>query len=104
MDKHGIPYEIVIEFENGVRLGNLPTSIQRMKRHGNIQSWFPKEWTAADIEQAAIKLAKTHPGKPKAHEHYTGEVNGVSVTIIFGENGTISTAFPSQKQPGGIKK
>lgn len=36
--------------------------------------------------------------------HYTNEANGVSITIIFGENGTISTAFPSQKQPGGIKK
>lgn len=104
MDSHGIPYEINIEYNNGVRRGNLPTSKEKMKRTGNRQSWFPKSWTANDIKYAGIAVAKTFRGHPKAGDHHAGIVNGVSVTIIYGENGTINTIFPSETQPGGIKK
>ena len=104
MDKHEIPYEINIEYNNGVRRGNLPTSKEKMKLTGNRQSWFPKSWTASDIKDAGIAVAKTFRGHPKACDDHAGIVNGVSVTIIYGENGTISTIFPSETQPGGIKK
>lgn len=103
MEKHNIPYEINVVYENGVRSGNLPTSTQKMKKTGNLQTWFPETWTTEDIAKAVLEVALSYQGVPKNHEYYTREVSGVSVTIIFGENGRIRAAFPSQKQPGGIK-
>lgn len=104
MDEHGIPYEINVEYNNGVRQGNLPTSKEAMKQHGNRQSWFPKDWSRNDIQKAGEKIAKSLGHKPGGGEKHTGMVNGVSVTVIFGSNGNIATIFPSEKQPGGKKK
>lgn len=103
MDEHNIPYEINIVYKNGVRRGNLPTSTEKMKKEGNIQSWFPKSWTREDIKNAIIEAAKSYKGKPKSGTRHTAVVNGVSITIIFGENGKIESAYPSKDQPGGIK-
>lgn len=103
MDEHGIPYEINIEYENGVRVGNMPTSIEKMKRSGNLQTWFPKSWTAEYIKNSGLEVAKTFKGAPKRGDHHTGLINGVSVTVIFGDNGIINTIYPSSEQPGGSK-
>lgn len=104
MDEHGIPYEINVEYNNGVRQGNLPTSKESMKRTGNKQSWFPKSWSREDIQKAGEKVAGSLGHKPRNGEKHTGIVNGVSVTVIFGNEGKIATIFPSEKQPGGKKK
>ena len=45
MDKTGIEYEINIEYNNGVRVGNIPTSKQTFTRDGNNHTWFPKSWS-----------------------------------------------------------
>lgn len=104
MDQHGIPYEITVEYNNGVRQGNLPTSKEAMKQHGNKQSWFPKSWSREDIQKAGEKVAESLGHKPKNGEKHTEIVNGVSVTVIFGNEGKVATIFPSEKQPGGKKK
>lgn len=104
MNANNIPYEITTEYNNGVRRGNLPTSKEAMKRFGERQSWFPKSWTAKDIENAGIEVAESLEKCPKSGQRVTRIVNGVSVTIIFGDEGSIETIFPSKKQPGGKKK
>lgn len=103
MDKNGVKYEINIEYNNGVRRGNIPGSKDKMRRTGNTQSWFPKEWSSDDIKNAAIEVSKTFKGAPRNGDKHTGIVKGVSVTIIFGDGGSIKTAYPSKNQPGGIK-
>lgn len=100
MDKNNIPYEITKEYNNGVRVGNLPTSINGNRRSGNNHTWFPKSWTSQDIADAANYVASTYKGVPSPRTQHTGIFKGVRVTIIFGNSGSISTVFPDKDQGG----
>jgi len=57
LDEHGIQYNVVKEYKNGVRIGNVPSHKERIKKTGTKQSWFPKAWTAEDIEKAGDYVA-----------------------------------------------
>lgn len=100
MDKHKIPYEITMEYNNGVRIGNLPTSKDVKFRTGNNHTWFPKSWTSQDIEDAANYVASTYKKMPLPRASHTGIYKGIKVTIIFGKNGKISTVYPEKDQGG----
>lgn len=48
-EEHGIEYNIIQEYDNGVRVGNVPSHKTKAKRTGTNQAWFPKDWSEVDI-------------------------------------------------------
>ncbi len=100
MEAKGIPYEINAEYNNGVRVGNLPTHKQSMFRGGNRHTWFPKSWSANKIKKAGEYVASKYKGSKADGARYSAIYDGVKVTIIFGSDGSVKTAFPSADQPG----
>ena len=103
MKANNIPYEINIEYNNGVRVGNILDSTQSKFKSGNKHSWFPKEWTREKIIRATNVVASKFEGIPKPRDSITGIYEGIKITVIFGENGKVSTSFPNKEQDGGIK-
>jgi len=102
MDANGMKYEINIEYNNGVRVGNIPNSKQRTARSGNNHSWFPKNWNESKIRSAANHVA-SGVQNPIDGKQYSSMYDNVKVTIIF-NGGKIETVFPNKNQPGGKKK
>lgn len=106
LDKYGIKYNIVKTYPNGVRVGNIPSHKQRMKRTGTGQSWFPSSWTSKDIKHAGEHVANL---KGNRHIHMNdgkpvyGMWKGVRVGVIR-TNGKIATIFPDSKQPYRVNK
>lgn len=100
MEKNNIPYEITKEYNNGVRVGNLPTSTNRIFQTGDNHTWFPKTWTTQDIADAASYVLSTYNGVRIPRTSHSAVYKGVRVTITFGEGGSISTTFPSKNQGG----
>ncbi len=58
MDKNGIEYDIAKTYPNGVRIGNVPKHKNALKRTGNKQSWFPRNWDRKTIKKAGQTVAK----------------------------------------------
>ena len=58
---NNIDYNIVRTFENEVRVGNVPSHKSKFKRTGTGQSWFPEDWTDADIDAAGQYLYHSNP-------------------------------------------
>ncbi|WP_375379690.1 EndoU domain-containing protein [Listeria cossartiae] len=50
LKKNNIKYNVVKEFPNGVKIGNVPSHKNKMKRSGAGQSWFPEKWKDIDIQ------------------------------------------------------
>ena len=99
LEREGIEYNIVKEYPNGVRLGNIPSHREKYKRSGDKQAWFPKDWTEADIKAAGKELANTEEARnAKGNATIKGVYKGVNVGIII-ENGKIKTIFPDYNQP-----
>ena len=103
MKAMSIPYEINIEYNNGVRVGNILDSTQSKFKSGNKHTWFPKEWTREKIIRATNVVASKFEGIPKPRDSITGIYEGIRMTVIFGENGKVSTSYPNKEQDGGIK-
>lgn len=71
---------------------------------GTAQSWFPPDWTPADIKHAGIYVAEVNwdkqvPDGVPVFAHY----NGVRVGIIR-TNGEIATIFPNSDQTPVLRK
>lgn len=99
LEEEGIEYNIVKEFPNGVRLGNVPDHHEPNKREGTKQAWFPKDWTEADIKAAGKELANSEEARnAKGKTTIKGTYKGVNVGIIV-ENGKIKTIYPDYDQP-----
>ncbi|WP_260450227.1 EndoU domain-containing protein, partial [Listeria immobilis] len=98
--KQNIEVNIEKTYSNGVRVGNVPEHKTKSKQKGSNQSWFPKNWTAADIENAGQQIARLPEfAKVNDGEVIFGEVNGVRVGVIK-TNGKIGTIFPdATRQP-----
>ena len=100
LEKNGMEYNIVKEYSNGVRIGNVPEHKTKAKAKGTNQSWFPKNWSGADIMNAGEYVANL-PENKRVADGITvfGEYKGVRVGVIR-TNGQIGTVFPdSTKQP-----
>ena len=99
LDKYGIEYNIVKTYPNGVRVGNIPDHVKRIKRTGTGQSWFPESWTPKDIRRAGEHVAglKGNRHVPDGQISY-GMYKGVRVGIIR-THGKIGTVFPDSNQP-----
>ena len=52
LNKKGIDNNVTIQYNNGVRLGNVANHRRAKNRENNGQCWFPQEWTKADIKKA----------------------------------------------------
>lgn len=99
LDKYGIRYNIVKEYPNGVRVGNIPDHTKKRKKTDIGQSWFPESWTPKDIRRAGMHVAglKKNRHVPDGKIVY-GMYKGVRVGIIR-RHGKIATVFPDSVQP-----
>ena len=52
-----IKYNITKIWPNGVRVGNVPNHKNKLKGKDNMQSLFPKNWSAKDIKRAGEHVA-----------------------------------------------
>ncbi len=95
LEKNGIKYNIIKEYSNGVRVGNVPNHKVKAKQSGINQSWFPKNWSETDIAAAASEYVGNLPANENIPDGVTvfGEYNGVRVGIIR-TKGKIATIFP----------
>lgn len=98
LDRYSIKYNIVKTYPNGVRIGNVPNHMQKNKRDGTNQAWFPKTWTEKDIRRAGEHVAGLRSNRHIADgvKAY-GVYKGVRVGIIR-TNGKIATVFPDSDQ------
>lgn len=60
---HGIFNNIVKEYDNGVRVGNVPKHKTPSKRTGIGQAWFPKNWSDSKIKEAGNYVANLSDNK-----------------------------------------
>lgn len=99
LDKYGIAYNITKVWSNGVRVGNVPTHMnKKFKAKQDGQSWFPRSWTAKTIRRAGEKVAEMYKGKKiKDGIRIFGVYKGVRVGVIM-TKGRIGTIFPDVDQ------
>ncbi|MEG2412633.1 MAG: minor capsid protein [Clostridium sp.] len=57
LEKRKIEYNIIKEYSNGVRCGNVPNHKEPAKKIGLGQVWFPKDWTEIKIKKAGEYVA-----------------------------------------------
>jgi|GEM_PF-467052 len=99
LDSIGMEYNIVKTYGNGVRVGNIPKHQNGMKRTGTGQSWFPENWTRADIKSAGEHVVKNTPNFeaiPDGQPVYA-DYNGVRTGVIK-TDGKPATIFPDGSQ------
>lgn len=104
MDKNKMTYEVNIEYNNGVRVGNIINSKNKLFKTGNNHTWFPKDWSIGDIREAGEHISGyfKSQGNIKDGQHYSMQYRGLNITIIYNK-GEVATIFPSKNQPGGRK-
>lgn len=100
LETNGIPYNIVKEYPNGVRVGNIPNHKNKFKRTGIGQAWFPKNWSDTDIKNAGEYVVNLPENKNISDGTWMfGEYNGVRVGVIKND-GEIGTIIPdNSRQP-----
>lgn len=104
LEKYGIKYNVVKTYPNGVRVGNIPSHMQRSKRKETGQAWFPKSWSEKDIRRAGEHVAGL-----KGNRHIAdgvkifGTYNGVRVGVIR-THGKIATVFPDSNQSSVLRR
>ena len=96
LKENQLKFEIISEYENGVRLGNVECHKQRSKKRDGRQAWFPKSWTQETIKEAGEYVGKLNPST-KDGDLAFATFKGVSVGIIRRE-GKIVTIFPDYDQ------
>ena len=99
MKQHGIEFNVVRQYWNGVRVGDVPNHKNRMKRTGTMQTWFPRSWTTRDIvkEGDHVSMMKKNRGTADGVTMW-GTYKNVRVGVIK-TNGQVATVFPDRKQP-----
>ena len=100
LNQNNIEYNIVKVYDNGVRVGNIPSHKNKFKRTGTGQAWFPESWTEIDIKNAGEYVANIPENINVPDGTWVfGEYNGVRVGIIK-NNGKIGTIIPdNSRQP-----
>lgn len=94
LQANGMKYNVVKEYSNGVRIGNVPGHKIKAKRIVTNQAWFPRKWTGSDIAHAGKNVENLPDNRNLAYGLAAfGEYKGVRVGIIC-TNGRISTIFP----------
>jgi hypothetical protein len=100
LKENNIDFNIVKEYPNGVRTGNIPSHKNKMKRTGNGQSWFPKEWNDSKICDAGNHINNLPQNKNLPDGQWAfGDYDGVRVGIIK-KDGKVTTIIPdNSRQP-----
>lgn len=104
MDRNGIKYNVVKTYPNGVRVGNIPSIKDKLKKTGTGMVWFPKSWSVKDMVRAGEHVSGL--------KHNRGVADGVTIWGVYKgvrvgvkkTYGQIATIFPSYQQPGKGKK
>lgn len=91
-DRLGIEYQITETLDNGVRIGNIPSSKTKMKRNANGQTWFPEDWSDDDILAAGTYVMNTAPVSDNGYVQ-TARYNGVNVRVLLDSSGS-GTIYP----------
>jgi hypothetical protein len=99
----GIGYNIVEQYPNGVRLGNIPTHVESRRRTGTFHTWFPKSWSRNKIKVAGEKTINSIPYEIPNGVVVFGNYRKVKVGVIK-RKGRVVTIFPYFKQSGRSKK
>ena len=98
LDANNVEYNIVNEFDNGVRVGNVPDHKSKLKRTGTGQFWFPDSWSADDISDAGKYVGSLSENANLADGVAAfGNYKGVRVGIIK-TDGKVGTIFPDSVQ------
>lgn len=95
LKKNNIEYNIVKEYKNGVRVGNVPSHDKQIKRKGTNQSWFPQNWDREKIKKAGQVVSRG--GKKPDGQIKVGYYENVNVGVIR-TNGNVATIFPMNIQ------
>ena len=104
LNSKNIAHDILVEYNNGVRQGNISIHFKRHKRHRGKQMWFPKGWTEKDIKAAGEHVMSLKKNQKRENfKPHTGTYKGVRVGT-YTSNGRVTTIFPCYEQKGGIKK
>lgn len=118
LEKYAIEYNIVKEYDNGVRIGNVPSHKMKSKQIGTGQSWFPKEWNYKDIKNSGKYVANIRTKTDFISENkYSLEgdliaifkyanYKGVTVGVCYDvKKSKVTTIFPdeTQRMLGGNK-
>ena len=98
---NNIDFNVAYEYNNGVRVGNVPGHKEKKKRSGNNQTWFPKCWNRKTIKKAGEKVLKKNNNLPNGKQA-TSMYKNVKVGIRK-TNGQVATIYPTKDQKGGIK-
>ena len=61
MKRNHIDHNILVEYDNGVRAGNVPEHKKRIKKTGIGQSWFPKSWDRKKIRRTGRESGECLP-------------------------------------------
>jgi len=101
--KMKIDYKTNLEYNNGVRLGNVSIHKKEQNRTKNRQAWFPKSWTSEDIKKAAryVLSLKKNQNKPYGTS-LVGTMNKVKVGVVV-RDGYVTTIHPIYKQKSIVK-
>lgn len=95
MNENNIDYNIVKEYSNGVRVGNVPRHIHYVKQTGINQAWFPKQWDRRKIKQAGQVVSRGTKLKDGIIKE--GHYDNVNLGVIR-MNSKIATIFPMNIQ------
>ncbi len=97
MDKNGIKYNIVKTYPNGVRVGNIPSMKDKLKKTGSGMAWFPATWTVKDMVRAGehVSALKSNRRVPDGKIIW-GTYKGVRVGVIK-THGQVATIFPDAR-------
>lgn len=102
LKNNNIDFNIAYEYNNGVRVGNVPEHKDKKKRSGNNQTWFPKWWNRKIIKKAGEKVLKNNINLPNGKQA-TSMYKNVKVAIRK-TNGQVTTIYPTKDQKGEVKK
>ena len=75
--------EINIEYNNGVRVGNIINSTNSRITKGNNHTWFPKDWDEERIIEAVKYGLHKYKGDYKNRETFVFDYDGVTINIVF---------------------
>lgn len=104
LDKYHIEYHIVKTYTNGVRVGYIPDHVDKRKRSGTNQAWFPKDWSGKDIRRAGEHVASLKQNRHTPDgQHMYGVYKGVHVGVIK-THGKIATVFPDRDQSSVLRR
>lgn len=101
-DVKGIEYSVNKKFSNGVCLGNVPSSLTKIKRNNNAQSWFPEDWDSDKVLLAGTYTANN--GNTIDPNRKIAVYDGVAVrTLIYDEVDTICPDLDQDMYVEGVK-